>query len=264
MFEYEFMRYAFVAVLLLTPLLGLIGTMVVNNKMAFFSDAIGHSALTGIAIGVMIGFGTPVVALILFSILLAVIITVLKRKQISNTDTIISVVASVSTALGIVILSAGSSFNKYTQYIIGDILNVSKSDILFLAITLLVTILLWYFVYNRLLLTSLNRTIARSRGVPVFLYELLFSCLVAVVVAISIQWVGLLVINALIVIPSATSKLLAKNVKQYTLFSVVFSLCSGLGGLVLSYYIDTAAGATIVLINGILYFVASVYSALRK
>ena len=141
--QYDFMKNAFLAVIIVAPLFGLIGTMVVNNKMAFYSDALGHSALTGIAIGMLLGIQDPVISMIAFGIIFALIIYSLKSKNLSSNDTVISVVSSTAVALGLALLSQGGNFSKYSSYLIGDILSISQSDLLLLLITFIIINIFW-------------------------------------------------------------------------------------------------------------------------
>lgn len=258
MLNYVFMQNALIAILIITPLLAMIGTIIVNNKMAFFSDAIGHSTLTAIAFGVLFGIGYSNYVVAIFSSILAVIITILKIKQNSNTENIISIVSSVAVALGIVILSINGGFAKYTNYIIGDILSVTHTDITLMAITLIIVSIIMYYIYNKLILISFNQTLAKSRGASPAIYEIIYAIIVATVVSFAIKWVGVLVINSLIVIPCATAKNYAKNFTSYMTYSIIISLISGILGLVLSYYFDASTGATIVLINGLFYLLSRV------
>ena len=120
--EFDFMKNALLAVLMITPLFGLTGTMIVNNKMSFFSDALGHSALTGIAIGVMMGIDNYLISMLGFALLFAVAISGVMSSQTSSSDTIIGVFSATGVALGVVLLSANGGFSKYSNYLIGDIL----------------------------------------------------------------------------------------------------------------------------------------------
>lgn len=246
--QHDFMKNALLGVLLVTPIFGLLGTMIVNNKMAFFSDSLGHSALTGIAIGVILGINSPIWSILFFSMLITIAILVVKEANTASTDTIIGVFSSTAVALGIVILSRNGGFNKYSGYLIGDLLSISSSDLLTLGIVFVLVILLWVVIFNKLLLASMNQSLARSRGIGVRLYEYLFSIIMAVIVTISIQWVGILIISSLLIIPAASSRNIAKNIRQYHVYSVIIALVSGLSGLVLSYFWGTATGATIVLV----------------
>jgi len=260
--NHNFMKNALLAVLLLTPLFGLLGTMVVSNRMAFFSDSIGHGAFTGIAAGVLVGGIRPIWGAVIFSVVFALVITFIKNRSGASTDTIIGVFSSTAVALGLALMSLGGSFNRYSTYLVGDLLSISPFEIMLLFITFIVVIILWFFIFNKILLVSINQSLAASRGVNTLLVEMLFTTAIAVVVTVSIQWVGLLIINSLLVLPAAASRNIAGNVRQYHAISVAVSMFSGVAGLIVSYYLNIATGATIVLIAALLFFV--MFLARRK
>ena len=253
---HSFMKNALLAVLLVTPLFGLLGTMVVSNRMAFFSDSLGHGAFTGIAIGVLLGGIKPLVAIVTFSILFAILITVIKNKSRLSTDTIIGVFSSTAIALGLMIMSRGGSFAKFSSYLIGDLLSITPSEIGMLIGVFIGVILLWLTIFNQLLVISIHSSLAASRGMNTVAMEICFAVALAVIVAISIQWVGLLIINSMLVLPAAAARNITVNVRQYHLVSVLVAVFSGVTGLVLSYYWNTATGATIVLVAAILVFLS--------
>ncbi len=254
MFEFEFMRNAFIAVLLVTPLFGILSTMVVSNRMAFFSDSLGHGAFTGIALGALIGIGSEIFGLLTFSIIFALAIVYIKNKTHSGADTVIGVFSSMAIALGLMIMSAGGQFNKFSRFLIGDLLSISQSDLISLAGVFVVVIFSWIFLFNRLLISSVNKTLARSRGIDTQKVESIFAVLLALVVALSIQWVGILIINALLVLPAAAARNVTNSVKPYHVVSVAVALTSGLAGLFFAYELNSAAGATIVVCAAIIYF----------
>jgi zinc transport system permease protein len=245
--QLAFMQNALLAVLLIAPLFALLGCMVVNNQMAFFSDAMGHSALAGLAIGALLGLRDPTSAVVLFAVALALAIFLLRRYSAVPPDTVIALVMAFVVALGVVLLSRGGGFRKYTGYLIGDILTITPGEIGRVAALLVVVAAAWLLAFNAMTLVSLNRSLAQSRGVAVRRIEVLFAVLVAIVVAVSISWVGLLVINSLLVLPAAAARNLARNTRGYILGAILISLLSGLLGLISSYYWDTATGGTIVL-----------------
>lgn len=253
--QYDFMKNALMGVLLVTPMFGLLGTMVVNNKMAFFSDALGHSALTGIAVGVLLGIDNHLFAMLGFALMLSVGILKVKNLNTSSMDTIIGVFSSASVALGIVILSFNGGFNKYSVYLIGDLLSIGKADIIMLMFLFILVIAIWIICFNKLLIASVNNSFARSRGINVKMYELLFTILVAIVVTVSIQWVGILVISSMIILPAAASRNISNNMRDYHIYSVLIAIISGLVGLILSYIYGCATGATIVLISSIFFMI---------
>lgn len=252
--SYTFMKNALLAMLLITPLFGLLGTMAVDNKMAFFSDALGHSALTGIAIGVVLGWNNQMAAMLIFGILWAVLITFVKHNSKMSADTIISVFSSTSIALGLVILSRGGAFAKYSSVLVGDVLSVTESDLAALLLTLIAAAASWLFLFNPLMITSVNSPLARSRGIRARLTEYGFTILVAVAVMMSIRWVGVMLINSLLILPAAASRNVARNAAGYMRLSVVIALVCGVTGLALSYYLNTSAGAAVVLCCAAVYF----------
>jgi zinc transport system permease protein len=251
--RYVFMQNALLAVLLVSLLFGMLGSMVINRQMAFFSDAVGHAALTGIAIGAVLGLGDPLWSMIGFALLLTLGITFLRRRSNVPADTVIGLLMSFAVALGVVILSRRGGFARYTQYLIGDVLSITPAGIAGLLLLLIVALLFWLLFYNRMLLLSMNSSLARSRKIPVFLLETAFSMLVALVVTVSIQWVGLLVINSLLILPAAASRNVSDNVSRYLLLSAAISLIAGVAGLIASYYWSTATGATIVIFAMAIY-----------
>lgn len=263
-YQFNFMKNAFLAVLLLTPLLGLLGTMAVNHQMAFFSDALGHSALTGIGLGILLGLRNDLVAMLVFGIIWAVLICVIKQSGSASADTVISVFSSTSVAAGLLILARGGKFAKYSALLIGDILAVTPGDLLWLLLALIGTLILWALLYNALLLTSVDHFLARSRGIRTRLVECAFVVMVAVAVMLSIRWVGVMLINALLILPAAAGRNIARSSRQHAAWSVVLALFSGLAGLTLSYYLDTSAGASIVLVSALCYAISLAVRSARR
>ena len=230
--EFDFMKNALLAVLMITPLFGLTGTMIVNNKMSFFSDALGHSALTGIAIGVMMGIDNYLISMLGFALLFAVAISGVMSSQTSSSDTIIGVFSATGVALGVVLLSANGGFSKYSNYLIGDILAVSPDELLLLLFVLLGAAAFWAAAFNPLMLASLNPDLAASKGISVKRYQNLFMIVVAFIVTVSIKWVGILIINALLVLPAAAARNVSGGMRSYHGLSILFSLFSGVSGSV--------------------------------
>ncbi|WP_024832606.1 metal ABC transporter permease [Ruminiclostridium josui] len=251
---YEFMKNAFLAILLIAPVFGILGTIIVNNRMAFFSDALGHGAFTGIAIGTAIGVFQPMWSAIAFSIAFSVLITVVKNKTKTSTDTVIGVFSSAAIALGVVLMYSGGS-NKYSSVLVGDLLSISSGEVGLLLIIAIAIVVLWLMFYNKILLVSLNQSLAKSRGINTMAVELAFTSAIAVVVTVSIQWIGLLIINSLLVLPAAAARNVSTNARQYNIIALLISFVSSIGGLIMSYYLDTATGATIVIIAAVIYFI---------
>lgn len=243
-----FMKNALLAVLVISPLFGILSTMVVQSRMSFFSDALGHSAFTGIAIGVLCGLAEPMWCAVIFAVAFALLFTYVRRRSNMASDTVIGVFSSTAVALGIFIATlGGGSFTKFNSLLIGDILSVESGKIALLAAILLVVLVLWVCSFNELMLSAIHPALADSRGVKVFWQEAVFSAAIAVVVTVSMTWVGLLVINSLLVLPAAGARNLARNLRQYHLFSLLGAVLAGIAGLLTSYYIGASAGASITL-----------------
>lgn len=256
--HYGFMQSALLAVLLVTPLLALLGCLVVNNQMAFLSEAMGHSTLTGLAIGVLLGLREPLTAVVGFAVVLGILMFLMRRYSALPPDTAIALVMAIVVSLGVVLLSRGGGFAKFSRYLIGDILTISPAEIGWLAGVLVLVLLVWCFFFNSLFVVYLNPSLAASRGFPVRRLELFFTVLVAIVVALSMPWVGLLVINSMLILPAAAARRLARSTRQYVLLALVIGILSGILGLVTSFYWDTATGATMVLWAGG-FFAASTF-----
>ena len=255
--QWDFMKNALLAILLMAPLFGIMSTMVVTGRMSFFSDALGHSAFTGIAIGAICGIAAPLWAAVAFSVVFALLFSFVRSRSNQAADTLIGVFSSAAVALGIFVATlGGDSFTKYNQYLIGDILSVTPTEIGLLAMVLLGVMVFWALSSNRLTLTAIHPQLASSRGIPVGLSQTLFTVAIAVTVTLTISSVGLLILNSLLVLPAASARNVAKNWKQYHLYSIGFALVSGIGGLVISYYLGNSAGAAISLALALIFAVS--------
>lgn len=259
MISYEFMRNALVAVLIITPLFALMGTMIVNKKMAYFSDALGHSALTGIAVGIVCGMQDTTISMVIFAIIFALLLNKIGSMNMASTDTIISVFSSCSVAIGLAILSKGGNFSKYSSILVGDVLSITRREIAYLFIIFAVTIIFWVWGFNYLNAICIHKSVAKSKNIPVKLMDNLFAILVALVVMLSIKWVGILIINALLILPAASARNISVNMREYHFFSIVFSMFSGIVGLFVSYYTNVASGPMIVIIASLIYFITFMY-----
>ena len=258
----NFMKNALLAVIVMAPLFGLLSTMIVTGKMSFFSDALGHSGFTGIAIGVLCGAALPIWWAVGLAVAFALLFAFGRSRSSQSADTIIGVFSSTAVALGIFIATmGGGSFTKFNKYLIGDILSVTPGEIGALALVLLAVAALWVLCSNQLILTAIHPQLASSRGVKTARNETLFTVVIAVVVTLAMSWVGLMVINSLLVLPAASARNVAKNVRQYHLFSVLGALLASVAGLILAYYLGCSAGATIALLLALFF---AVTFALRR
>ena len=253
-FHWRFMQNALLAVFIMAPLFGLMSTMVVSGKMSFFSDALGHSAFTGIAIGAICGFGAPTLFAVIFAVVFSLMFSFVRHKSTQAADTLIGVFSSTAVALGIFVATlGGNSFTKYNKYLIGDILSVTPAEIGMLAIVLVCVLIFWIISSNKLILSSVHPQLASSRGFSTFFVQTTFTTIIAVVVTLAISWVGLLIINSLLILPGAASRNIARNMKQFHLFSILFALIASIAGLCISYFLGSSAGAAICLVLALLF-----------
>ena len=264
MLHWDFMKNALLAVLLMGPLFGLLSTKIVTGKMSFFSDALGHSAFTGIAIGCICGIAAPIWVAVIFSVVFALLFSFVRNRSNQAADTLIGVFSSTAVALGIFIATlGGGSFTKYNKYLIGDILSVTPAEIGMLALLLVGVVVFFIFSSNRLTLIATHPQLASSRGFRTKLHQTIFTVAIAVVVTLAISWVGLLILNSLLVLPAAAARNVSRNLKQYHVFSVSFALTASIAGLCVSYYLGTSAGAAISLALALIFAVSFCFRKVR-
>lgn len=255
--SFVFMKHAFVALLFSMPVLGLAGTVVVEKRMAFFSDALGHGAFAGVAVGAVVGLWQPLLSALLFAVVFAVAVTGVSHRLRLSMDAAIGALASIFMALGLFVATfGGGNLNALTGFLVGDILTVSPGDIGVALGLFGFTVAIWSVLYNPLTLSNVYKQIAISRGVRVLALDMLFASLLAVIVTVSIQWLGMLTVNACLVLPATTARIWARNAQAYQWLSMVISLVAGLGGLLLSWYWGTLVGATAVLILAVAFAVS--------
>ena len=247
---------SFVGMVLVAVLLGLVGTMVVQSKMAFFSDALGHCVFTGVAIGNVLGIQNYRISVVLFAVIFAVLISLLIEKEKSSADTVISVFSSAGLASGIFVLSLNKETSSYSDFFVGDILSISQNEIIGLLVLLLAVLIFWFMMFNKFILSSLNKDLASSKLVNFKFYKMLFTIMLSIVVSIAVRWVGILLINSLLILPAATSRNFAKNIRQYIFFSILFSIFSGVFGFTLSYIFGGASTPLIVILATICYLIS--------
>jgi len=240
---------------------GLLGSVAVLRQLAFFSDALGHSALLGLTLGVVLGID-PTLVLVPFAALFALLVSTLVQRSRLPADALLNIVYSSSLALAVVVLSrvprtAGSLQNL----LFGDILGVSSTDLLLLGALLVAVVVLLLANRRAQILLSLDEALARSRGVAAEAQRLLFVILLAMVVALSIKAVGVLLISAFVVIPASAARLLSRS------FGVYMLLASGLGaggavlGLLLSALFNLPSGPAVVLVQLLGFLLALLVSA---
>ncbi len=265
LFEYEFMQNAFILVLIISPLFGLLSTMIVNNKLAYFSDALGHSAYMGIGLGLLLGItSNSVIPIMIFAMIFSILLVLIKKRFNESPDTVIGIISSISIALGIIILSSFGGLQKFSQLLVGDLLLVNKEQLLPLAIIAIIVAIIFILIYKKLILISIDVSLAKSKGINPIVYEMVFMIIIAITVAISINIIGILLVSALFILPGAIGKLVANNLREYLIISFVASTISALIGLAVSYYLSVPTGACIILTCGIVYILSTIFIRKNK
>lgn len=260
-FYYEFVANAVIACLIIGPLLGLFGTMVVVKRMAFFSQAIGNAALTGVSIGVLLGesLNAPYVSMFAFCILFGVILKYTQQRTDMSNDVLIGVFLSISLALGssmLLFVSARMNTHVLEGVLFGSILTVNDLDLTVLVVVALACSAIALPLYNHMLLGSFHRSLAHARGVPVLAYDYLFVVLISLLTVACVKIVGAVLVEALLVIPAAAARNISRSLRQFVGFSVAIATISCLAGVIVPMQFDLTvpSGGAIVLVAALFFF----------
>jgi zinc transport system permease protein len=253
--QYTFVWRAIGAMLIIAPLCAVLGVHVVNFRMAFFSDAISHSTFAGVALGVLCGVD-PLFTLIGFGVLAGLSITLVKGRSDLSSDTVISVILSATVAIGITVLYAQKETRNLEAYLYGTVLAINDGELALLLVIGILVFIVMGLLFNRLFLISLNSNLAASRGISIGAFEYGFSLILAIVVTFSIRAIGLFLVTAMLVVPAATARNLAGGMAGLFWVAMICAVTAGISGILGSFYLNTPAGATTILI-GCLFFLFS-------
>lgn len=261
---YSFVVNAVLAGLVIGPVLGGLGTLVVVKRFAFFSEAVGHSALTGVAIGILLGepYTGPYGSLFGYCLLFGILLNYLRNRTGLAPDTLIGVFLSLSLALGasmLLVLSGGINIHILENVLFGSVLTVNDQDLIVLTTVAALTTLLALPNYNRLMLASFNPQLATVRKVPVKTLDYLFVALVTVVTVASVKVIGAILVGALLVIPAAAARMLSQSLRGFFCLSVAIATASTLAGILLPIAFDlpVPSGAAIILSSGVVFCLAA-------
>lgn len=264
-FLYAFVVNGFLCAFVIGPLLGGIGTMVVAKRMAFFSQAIGNAALTGVAIGVIIGesYTAPYLSMFSFCILFALALNFSKNNTKMSSDTLIGVFLSISLAIGATTLlwvSAKVNTHILDTVMFGSILTVNDTDMNVLLITTLITGVVALPLYNRMVLASLNPSLAQVRGIRVKLLEYVFVLLLTILTVACVKIIGAVLVEALLLIPAAAARNLNRSIRGFVLWSMVFSTASCVLGVYapMRWNLPVPSGGAIILTAALIFVVTMI------
>ena len=246
MFEFDFMRNAFMAGVVVSVLCPIIGLFIVLRRNSMIGDTLSHSSFAGVAIGLVFGVN-PIISAFLFTTICAVIIEFLRGYYKKYAELVMSIVLTLSLGIAIILISTGKANANVNSYLFGSILTVSKSDLLIIATAGIICLLILRVIYNKLIYITFDEEGAKTAGINVKFINYLFTILVGATISLSIRIMGILVISSMSVVPVATSMQLKKNFNKTLTLSVLFGLIDILLGLFLSYHFDSAPGGTIAL-----------------
>lgn len=263
-FFYEFVINALFCALIIGPLLGCVGTMIVAKRMAFFSQAVGNAALTGVAIGVLIGesYTAPYVSMFSFCIVFGIVLNYTKSRTRMSADALIGVFLSISLAIGaslVLFVSARVNTHILESVMFGSILTVNDLDMNVLLVVTIITVIVGLPLYNRMLLASLNASLAQVRGIQVQAIEYVFIILVVIITVACVKIIGAVLVEALLLIPAAAARNLSRGLGSFVYTTMIIATLSCFGGILIpmQWDIPVPSGGAIVLVAAAFFVVTT-------
>jgi zinc transport system permease protein len=254
---YPFMQRALVAGILVSLMTSLLGVLVVLRRSAFFGDAIAHASLAGVALGVLAGWH-PLLTAAAVSVGISVGLHAVERRTRLALDTVLGFVLPFCMALGVLLLSFKPGYQpELMSFLFGSILTVSRDNLVWIAVITLVVLGSFGRFRPQLVFATFDEEGAQLSGIRVGLMLSGYYILLALVIIASIRTVGVILVNALLIIPAATAKILARSLAHMFVLTPLLGATSVIGGIIGSYYLDLPAGPTIVVLAGMLFLVAA-------
>lgn len=251
----DFILRALLAGLMVAIIAGPLGCFVVWRRMSYFGDTLAHSALFGIALGLLLDINLEL-AVIMACMLLAVVLVMLENRRGLSTDTILGILAHSSLALGLVIISFTDNQVNLMAYLFGDLLTVSTSNLIWIGLAVVIVLGVLFKNWNRLLTITLHEELAQVEGLNVLQLRLLLMMLIALIVAVSMKVVGVLLITSLLIIPPACARAFTKTPETMSAFASMVGCIAVCGGLAASWFWDTPTGPSIVVATSILFVIS--------
>ena len=264
LFQLEFIQNAFIAGIMLSLVLAVISFFVILRRLSFISVGVAHSAFGGVALGMLLGI-SPTLSAIGFAFIVSNAISYIGGKKNLSTDTAIGIFFSLAMALGVIFIGLSDRYNvDLFGYLFGNILAITRQDLIIIAILGCVVLISIFLVFKELLFIAYDRDVALISGIPVAFLDHFFLSLLSLSVVISMKVVGIILVSALLVIPGAAASLLTNRYPSMILVAVSIAVISTIGGLLISYFADLASGATIVVLASLIFFMAFAVSQLKK
>jgi zinc transport system permease protein len=262
--QFPFMQRAIIGAVLMGILGGLLGSFVTLRQLSFFSHAVGHAALVGVALGILLNTN-PTWMLLPFTLIFGVVVLYLIDKTDLATDSVLSIVLSGALAIGVILTSFIKGYRGNLMAVLfGDILAIDNTDLILTLLVLMASSVFLLSTLPQQILLTLNSDVAQVQGVPVQLYRYSFVVLLSLAVAVAIKAVGVLLVNAFLVIPVATAKLMSHHFNRFLLFSLVVGCSTSITGMVVSGLFNLASGPSIVFVQFLIFVVVFTWVKLSK
>ncbi|MBD2411767.1 ABC transporter permease [Nostoc calcicola FACHB-389] len=257
--QYPFMQRAIAEALLMGILGGILGSFVTLRQLSFFSHAVGHAALVGVALGVLLQVN-PTWMLLPFTLVFGVIVLYCIDKTDLASDSVLSIVLSGALAIGLILTSLIKGYRGNLMAVLfGDILALDTTDLILTLLILVGSCIFLLSTLQQQILLTLNPDVAQVQGVPVQLYRYAFVVLLSLAVAVAIKAVGVLLVNAFLVIPASTAKLMSHHFSRFLVISVIVGSISSITGILVSGLFNLASGPSIVLIQFLLFLAVFIW-----
>jgi zinc transport system permease protein len=264
LFQLEFMQRAFIAGIILAPLLSMLGSFTTLRKMSFFADGIAHASLFGVALALMVGMA-PFKGALIIGLIFGVVVFLLERYTDIASDAVIGILFTTGLALGIILISLQPGYQPdLISFLFGNILSVTWGDVWLIAGLSLLIITTLLFFFRQFTLMSLSEDLAWTSGINTKYLNLVFYILLSLSVVLGVKLLGIILVSALLITPAVTAKLVTKSFRTYVFGSVGCSLVAFIGGLFVSYYFDLPSGASIVLVATIIFVLILIMTSFQK
>lgn len=262
-FEYDFMRKAFLVGIMLSVIIPCIGVVVVLKRLSMIGDAISHTSLAGVALGLIFNIN-PILSSVIVCIFAAFSIEAIRKKISKYGEMSIVIVMSLGIGIAGILSSFVKNASSFNSFLFGSIVAISDFEVILITCISVIVILSFIFLYKELFYITFDERLARLSGVPVSLVNFIFTLLTAVTVSISARTVGALIVSSMMVLPVATSMQIAKSYKRTVIYSILFDLFFTVSGLFTAYYFGLKPGATIIIIGVISFIVILFFKRIFK
>lgn len=242
---------------------GLVGSFVVWRRMSYYGESIAHSSLLGVGLGILLGVGINI-GIVSVCLLFGILFLWLQQSKYLSTDTLLGVLAHLALSIGIIVISFNRIKIDMHAFLFGDILTVSSNDLWGMYAGVIIGAILISYNWTSLLLVTIDEDLAKAEGINPLYMNLLLTSVLTIVVAVSLQIIGLLLITAMLIIPAATSRRLTNSPEQMALGATIIGIFCVISGVYLSVEFDTPSGPSIVIVSAILFFISYFLGVLLK